>query len=148
MNNLKIGFSVGQGMMLYREFPLSFREIVVAFLIWKEQEAYKAAVLKRFFHIYLGFLSRIWYQLMICQDAKAARAIFSLINGSWFCQGYGMLLLAWHGNNNNNKISPSGQLFPVLASLIPLRVKTVFMFKGLCSFIFLGPRPRSYFGRL
>lgn len=49
MNNLKIGFSVGQGMMLYWEFPLSFREIVVAFLIWKEQEAYKAAVLKRFF---------------------------------------------------------------------------------------------------
>lgn len=58
MNNLMIGFSVGQGMMLYREFPLSFREIVVAFLIWKEQEAYKAAVLKRFFSVVL--ITFIW----------------------------------------------------------------------------------------
>lgn len=28
------------------------------------------------------------------------------------------------------------------------RVKNFFMFKGLCSFIFLGPGPRSYFGSL
>lgn len=42
----------------------------------------------------------------------------------------------------------SRQLFPVLFWLQPHGLKNILMFKGLCRFIFLGPGPHCYFGKL